>query len=88
MGTPLMTYPKLHKKGPPIILYNRSSPRDRVHHPDNAALVHKRCRELKVTSAVYGSKQSGLPELPRGQEIDAVVMKFFHESWKLPFPGK
>ncbi len=88
MGTPLMTYPKLHKKGPPIILYNHSSTKDRVHHPDNAALVHKRCRELKVTSAVYGSGQSGLPELPRGKKIDAVVMEFFHDSWKLPFPGK
>ena len=88
MGTPLLTYPKLHKKGSSIILYNSSSPKDRVHHPDNAALVHKRCEELGVTCAVYGSRKSGLPELPAGQNIHDVAMKFFHDSWALPFPEK
>lgn len=86
MGTPLMTYPKLRKGGPPIILYNHSGPNDKVHHPDNAALVHKRCKELGVVSALYGSRQSGLPELPEGQELHDVVMEFFFKSWQLPFP--
>ena len=86
MGTPLMTYPKLRKGGPPIILYNHSGPNDKVHHPDNAAVVHKRCKELGVVSALYGSRQSGLPELPEGQELHDVVMEFFFKSWQLPFP--
>lgn len=85
-GTPVLTYPKLRKDGPPIILYNRSGTNDRVHHPDNAALVHKRCKELGVLCEVYGSKQSGLPELPQGQQIQDVAMKFIFKSWKLPFP--
>ena len=86
MGTPLMTYPKLRKCGPAIILYNHSGPNDKVHHPDNAALVHKRCKELGVVSAIYGSRQSGLPELPEGQELHDVVMEFFFKSWQLRFP--
>ena len=86
MGTPLMTYPKLRKGGPAIILYNHSGLNDKVHHPDNAALVHKRCKELGVVSALYGSRQSGLPELPEGQELHDVVMEFFFKSWQLPFP--
>jgi predicted esterase len=86
MGTPLMTYPKLRKGGPPIILYNYSGPNDKVHHPDNAALVHKRCKELGVHSLLYGSKQSGLPELPPGLELHDAAMEFFFKSWQLPFP--
>jgi len=86
MGTPFMTYPKLHKKGPPIILYTRSGPNDHVHHPDNAKLVHKRCKELGVKSAIYGSSQSGLPVLPEGKQLHDVAMEFFFESWDLPFP--
>ena len=86
MGTPLMTYPKLRKGGPPIILYNHSGPNDRVHHPDNAKLVHRRCKELGVKSAVYGSAQSGLPTLPKGEQIHDVAMEFFFESWNLPHP--
>lgn len=84
-GTPLMTYPKLRKGGPSIILYTGSGPSDQIHHPDNAKLVHKRCKELGVKSAIYGSDESGLPFLPR-REIHNVVMKFFFETWDLPFP--
>ena len=86
MGTPLMTYSKLRKGGPAIILYNHSGPNDKVHHPDNALLVYKRCKELGVRSALYGSKQSGLPTLPAGLELHDVAMDFFFKSWKLPFP--
>ena len=84
-GTPLMTYPKLRKGGPPIILYTGSGLSDVIHHPDNAKLVHKRCKELGVKSAIHGSDQSGLPLLSR-RDIHNVVMKFFFESWNLPFP--
>ena len=84
-GTPLLTYPKLRKNGPPIILYTGSGVGDRIHHPDNAKLVYKRCKELGVKSAIHGSDQSGLPLLAR-REIHNVVMKFFFESLDLPFP--
>ena len=80
-----MTYPKLRKDGPPIILYTGSGTNDRIHHPDNAKLVHKRCKELGVKSAIHGSDQSGLPLLAR-RDIHNVVMKFFFESWNLPHP--
>jgi len=86
MGTPLMTYSKLRKGGPAIILYNHSGPNDKVHHPDNALLVYKRCKELGVSCALYGSKQSGLPTLSAGLELHDVAMEFFFKSWELPFP--
>ena len=88
MGTPIFTFPKLRKGGPPIILFTYSGRKDRVHHPDNAALVHKRCKELGVGCELYGSSQSGLPRLPAGKKPDEVAMKFFFKSWKLPFPNK
>jgi predicted esterase len=84
-GTPLLTYPKLRKNGPPIILYTGSGITDQIHHPDNAKLVHKRCKELGVKSAIHGSDQSGLPLVSR-REIHNVVMKFFFESWNLSSP--
>ena len=86
MGTPLLTYPKLRKGGPSIILYSHSGPNDKVHHPDNALLVHKRCKELGVRSALYGSRQSGLLKLPEDLELHDVAMEFFFKSWELPFP--
>ena len=88
MGTPLLTYPKLRKDGPPILLFTYSGRNDRVHHPDNAALVRKRCEELGVACEVYGTKQSGLPQLKEGQKPEDVAMRFFFKNWNLPFPGK
>jgi len=87
-GTPRLTVPRLRKDGPPIVVYNRSGTSDRVHHPENAAAVHKRLQSLGVYSEVYGVKGSGLPEIPEGKRIEEIVMKVFYKSWKLPFPGE
>ena len=87
-GTPRLTVPRLRKDGPPIVIYNRSGTSDRVHHPENAAAVHKRLQSLGVYSEVYGVKGSGLTEIPEGKRIEEIVMKVFYKSWKLPFPGE
>lgn len=87
-GTPRLTVPRLRKDGPPIVIYNRSGTNDRVHHPDNAAAVHKRLQSLGVYSEVYGVKGSGLPEIPEGKNIHDIVMQVFYKSWKLPFPDE
>ena len=87
-GTPLLTVPRLRKDGPPIVVYNRSGTNDRVHHPDNAAAVQKRCQSLGVFCEAYGVEGSGLRTIPKGQKIDDIVMKVFYKSWKLPFPGE
>ena len=60
-GTPLMTYPKLRKDGPPIILYTGSGTNGLIHHPDNAKLVHKRCKELGVKSPSMGPISRACP---------------------------
>ena len=87
-GTPLLTVPRLRKDGPPIVVYNRSGTNDRVHHPDNAAAVQKRCQSLGVFCEAYGVEGSGLRTIPKGQKIDDIVMKVFYKSWKLPVPGE
>lgn len=86
MGTPLLNVPFLRGDGAPILLYSTSSPKDRVHHPKNARLIHELCQKLGVHSQLYGSKASGLPILPPDMELHEVAMQFFYKSWKLPFP--
>ena len=81
MGTPLVTIPRLRKGGPPIFVYNRSGPKDRVHHPDNAIFVKRKCDSLGIECIAYGVKGSGLPVLPEGNEVNDLAMKFFQKSW-------
>jgi predicted esterase len=88
MGTPLLTIPYLRKGGPPIFVYNRSGRDDRVHHPDNALFVKKKCEQLGVECTAYGVKGSGLSVLPEGQNVSDLAMKFFQESWKKPSKKK
>jgi len=88
MGTPILIVPILHKGGPSIVVYNSSGPGDNVHHPDNARAVYNRCKRIGVHCELYGSKQSGLPEVPKGRAIHDVVMKVFYSTWRLPHPDK
>jgi len=88
MGTPLLTIPFLRRDGPPIFVYNRSGRNDRVHHPDNALFVKKQCDLLGVKCTAYGSKGSGLPVLPEGEDVNDLAMNFFRESWKKPSKKK
>ena len=81
MGTPLVTIPRLRKGGPPIFVYNRSGPKDRVHHPDNAIFVKSKCDSLGIECIAYGVKGSGLPVLPEGNDVNDLAMKFFQKSW-------
>ena len=82
MGTPLLTIPYLRKGGPPIFIYNRSGRNDRVHHPDNALFVKKKCDLLGVECTAYGVRGSGLPELPEGKNVSDLAINFFRNSWQ------
>jgi len=82
MGTPLLTIPYLRKGGPPIFIYNRSGRNDRVHHPDNALFVKKKCDLLGVKCTAYGVRGSGLPELPEGKNVSDLAINFFRNSWQ------
>ena len=82
MGTPLITIPFLRKEGPPILVYNRSNRDDRVHHPDNAIFVKKKCDLLGVECQVYGVEGSGLPVLPKEVDVNDLAMEFFKQSWQ------
>lgn len=84
MGTPELILPVLRRDGPPIVLFTTSGPNDRIHHPDHARVVHDRCKKLGVVCRMYGSKKSGLPTVPAGEDIHDKVMAFFYKSWKPP----
>ena len=83
MGTPLLTIPYLRKGGPPIFVYNRSNRNDRVHHPDNALFVKKKCDLIGVECIAYGVEGSGLPLLPKRSTVNDLAMKFFKKSWRI-----
>ena len=83
MGTPLLTIPYLRKGGPPIFVYNRSDRNDRVHHPDNALFVKKKCDLIGVECIAYGVEGSGLPLLPKRSTVNDLAMKFFKKSWRI-----
>ena len=81
MGTDKLVLHRIRKGGPPLILYSRSGPNDRVHHPDNARMVKDRCDEVGIRCEMWGSKRNDLPQLPEGTSIDIQVMKFFSTAW-------
>jgi len=85
MGTTALVVPQLRRGGPPIVMYNKD-PNDKIHHPDNAVAVMKRCSQLGVYCQGYGEKASGLTELPADKDITDMVMQVFFKSWRLPFP--
>ena len=80
-GTPLLI-PLFRADGPPVMVYNRSGKRDKIHHPDFAIMVRERCKELGVECVAYGVEGTGLITLPNDQSIEELAMKFFQKSWK------
>ena len=80
-GTPLLI-PLFRADGPPVIVYNRSGKRDKIHHPDFAIMVRERCKELGVECLAYGVEGTGLKTLSDEESIEKLAMKFFQKSWK------
>lgn len=74
----------IRKGGPPLVLYTRSGPNDKVHNPDHAKLFKKHCDRVGVKCELYGTKASGLPQLPNGVTIERRVMQVFSEQWEHP----
>lgn len=77
---------RIRRKGPPLVLYTSSGPSDKVHHPDNAKQFKKHCDKMRIECEMYGTKASGLPELPKGISIEQKVMKVFCKAWQIPLP--
>lgn len=80
-GTPLLI-PLFRADGPPVIVYNRSGKRDKIHHPDFAIMVRERCKELGVECLAYGVEGTGLKTLSDEESIEKLAMKFFQKSWE------
>lgn len=72
----------IREGSPPLMLYTWSGKKDRVHNPDHAIQFKKHCDKFGVECKIYGSGSSGLPSLPEGTSIEAVVMRFFRKRWK------
>ena len=88
MGTDKLVLHRIRKGGPPLILYSRSGPDDKVHHPDNARMVKAKCDKVGIRCEMWGSKKNDLPQLPQGTSIDEQVMKFFAGIWKIRLPER
>ena len=87
-GTRLLI-PFFRADGPPVIVYNRSGKRDKIHHPDFAIMVRERCKELGVECLAYGVEGTGLKTLSDEESIEKLAMKFFQKSWrKEPYKPK
>ncbi len=77
------------KKGAPaLILYTRSGTRNELHHPKHAKFFKRHCDSVGVKCELYGTKASGLPELPADLAIEDRVTEFFAEQWKQHGPTK
>lgn len=72
------------KNDPPLILYTRSGLKDKVHHPKHAKTFKTHCDNIGIQCELYGSKTSGLPQLPTGINIEKKVMQFFTKQWNQP----
>ncbi len=80
-GTPMLI-PLFRADGSPVIVYNRSGKRDKIHHPDFAIMVREKCKELGVECLAYGVEGTGLKTLSDEESIEELAMKFFQKSWK------
>jgi predicted esterase len=70
------------KKGdPPLILYTRAGANNKVHNPRYARKFKKYFDTVGVKCELYGSKASGLPQLPAGLAIEERVMQLFSNQW-------
>lgn len=67
---------------PPLILYTRSGKNDNVHNPEYARKFKTYFDKVGVKCELYGSKASGLPQLPAGVAIEDRAMQLFSEQWK------
>lgn len=88
VGTDLLVLRHIGRGEPPIIIYNPSGPRDKIHPASSAKQVLDRCKKVGVYCEIWGTKANGLPTLPEGTSIETRAMKLIYRAWRLPFPSK
>lgn len=67
---------------PSIILFTRSGPDDFMHNPAYARAIDEHCRSVGVKSFLFGSRQSGLPQIPEGKTFVETAFTIVSEAWK------
>ncbi|MEL7500365.1 MAG: alpha/beta hydrolase fold domain-containing protein [Planctomycetota bacterium] len=67
---------------PPLVLYTESGPDDSTHNPSNAADTKEHCDKVGATCFLFGSKKSGLPQLPGDQKFVPHAISLIKESMK------
>jgi hypothetical protein len=72
----------INKGDPPLVLFTKSGKNDKVHHPDNASFIKAQCDSIGVDCLLYGSKTSGLPQLPDNKSIEEIVLEVFLKQWE------
>jgi predicted esterase len=81
-GAEALVLRRLNKDFPPTIIYQSSGPDDQVHHPKHAQTLKDACDNKDVTCELWGSKKSGLPQLPGGTKPIEAVLEFFFKQWE------
>ena len=83
IGTAHFSLPHIKRSSPPIMIYQRSSTSDKIHHPKYAQMVKDTCDKKKAECVLYGTDANGLPKVPSGKSYKEVMLEFFLEKWKM-----
>lgn len=68
----------MQKRDVPLIIFNASDTSDKIHSPVYAQAVFDLAESLGIPASVYGTPQSGLPQLPEGKTLLAVALATFN----------
>jgi predicted esterase len=79
---------KMNKRFPPTFIYQVSGPGDEVHHPRFAQKLKDACDAKGVTCELWGSRKSGLPQLPDGKKPLSAMLEFFARQWDSKKEGR
>lgn len=82
-GTPLFVLPWLDADFPPIMIYQASGQRDKIHHPDYAKMVKAACDKYGVECELWGTGKNGINKLPEGKNHKNEMLNFFLKQWKM-----
>jgi len=82
MGTEYFAIPNISRSAPPLMIYQASPPRDKIHHPKYAKMLKAECDKKKVSCELFGSKMNDIENLPGGNPKKS-MLDFFCKHWKM-----
>ena len=71
----------IKKNGAPLLLYTISDTKDHIHHPSYAKYLKKHCDNNDIVCHLYGSKASGLPQIPADKNFVRFALSILQRHW-------